>query len=112
MTGAAAKAFICGCAGPRLNSDERAFLSGERPFGLILFQRNCRDPQEIRDLAAGFRAAVGRADAPVLIDQEGGRVQRLKPPHWPSYAGGADDWPACTKPTPSAGGGPRGCTAG
>jgi len=79
------KAFICGCAGPRLSDDEKAFVAGEQPFGLILFQRNCREPSELRDLTAAFRDAVGRADAPVLIDQEGGRVQRLKPPHWPSY---------------------------
>ena len=85
-----AKAFISGCAGPALSPDEIAFFAGENPFGLILFQRNCRDPNEIRDLVAAFREAVGRADAPVLIDQEGGRVRRLKPPHWPPYAPAGD----------------------
>ena len=84
-----AKAFICGCAGPVLSREEIAFLRGERPFGLILFQRNCREPGEIRDLTAAFRDAVGRADAPVLIDQEGGRVRRLRPPHWPAYPAAA-----------------------
>lgn len=79
------KAFISGCAGPRLAQEEIDFFAGEQPFGLILFQRNCREPGEIRDLVAGFRNAVGRPDAPVLIDQEGGRVQRLKPPTWPAY---------------------------
>ncbi len=79
------KAFISGCAGPRLAREEIDFFAGEQPFALILFQRNCREPGEIRDLVAGFRNAVGRLDAPVLIDQEGGRVQRLKPPNWPAY---------------------------
>ena len=86
---AEAKAFISGCAGPVLSSEEIAFFRGERPFGLVLFQRNCRAPDEIRDLVATFRDAVGRADAPVLIDQEGGRVRRLKPPHWPAYPAAA-----------------------
>jgi beta-N-acetylhexosaminidase len=82
------KAFISGVAGPRLAPEEAAFFRDEQPWGLILFKRNCREPSEIRDLVAGFRDAVGRADAPVLIDQEGGRVQRLQPPHWPSYPPG------------------------
>ncbi|MEX0853015.1 MAG: beta-N-acetylhexosaminidase, partial [Bauldia sp.] len=81
----AAKAFISGCAGVRLEPSEIEFFAAERPFGLILFQRNCRDPDEIRALVSAFRAAVGRPDAPVLIDQEGGRVQRLAPPRWPQY---------------------------
>ena len=72
----AAKAFIAGLAGPRLTRDEKSFLADERPFGLILFKRNCREPSEIRDLVAGFRDAAG-ATAAVLIDQEGGRVARL-----------------------------------
>lgn len=82
------KAFISGVAGPRLSSEEAAFFRDEEPWGLILFKRNCREPAEIRDLVAGFREAVGRPDAPVLIDQEGGRVQRLQPPNWPSYPPG------------------------
>ena len=82
------KAFICGCADLRLNEDERAFFEAERPWGLILFRRNVSEPAQVADLVAAFREAVGRADAPVLIDQEGGRVQRLKPPHWPDYPPG------------------------
>jgi beta-N-acetylhexosaminidase len=89
VTDITAKAFICGCAGPVLTRDEIAFVRGERPFGLILFQRNCREPEEVQTLVAAFREAVERADAPVLIDQEGGRVQRLKPPHWPAYPSAA-----------------------
>ena len=81
----AAKAFITGLSGPRLTRDERLFLGDERPWGLILFSRNCREPHEIEDLIAGFRDAVAAANAPVLIDQEGGRVQRLNPPHWHAY---------------------------
>ncbi len=84
-----AKAFITGLEGTGLTERERSFLADERPWGLILFQRNCVEPAQVRDLVAGFRDAVGRADAPVLIDQEGGRVQRLKPPHWPAYPPGA-----------------------
>lgn len=83
------KAFIAGCLGETLSPEEAAFLAGERPWGLILFARNCRTPDQIRSLVLAFREAVGRPDAPVLIDQEGGRVQRLKPPHWPTYAPGA-----------------------
>ncbi|MEJ8573313.1 beta-N-acetylhexosaminidase [Microbaculum marinum] len=80
-----AKAFISGCAGPSLTADERAFFADAGPWGLILFARNCVDAGQIRRLTDEFRSVVGRADAPVLIDQEGGRVQRLKPPHWPAY---------------------------
>ncbi|WP_421724104.1 beta-N-acetylhexosaminidase [Bauldia sp.] len=84
----AAKAFISGCSGLRLTAEERAFFAAEQPWGLILFQRNCEAPEQVAALVEGFRAAVQRADAPVLIDQEGGRVRRLKPPYWPDY-------PAC-----------------
>ena len=62
---------------------------GAEPWGLILFQRNCAEPDQIRSLVADFRTCVGRGDAPVLIDQEGGRVQRLRPPHWRAYPGAA-----------------------
>jgi len=82
------KAFITGAAGLSLTADERAFLADERPWGLILFARNCAAADQIRDLGSRFRDAVGRADAPVLIDQEGGRVQRLKPPGWRRYPTG------------------------
>lgn len=76
------RAAIFGCSGPRLSGAERRFFSGADPLGFILFQRNCVDPGQVRELVRELRAAVGRAGAPVLIDQEGGRVQRLKPPHW------------------------------
>ncbi|MBY0363960.1 MAG: beta-N-acetylhexosaminidase [Phreatobacter sp.] len=81
----AEKALILGCAGTTLSVDEAAFFRDLDPWGLILFRRNCADPDQIRRLVGDFRAAVGRADAPVLIDQEGGRVQRLSPPFWPKY---------------------------
>ncbi len=80
-----AKAFITGCAGPDLTDEERVFIGAVRPWGLILFQRNCRSPDQIRALTADFRSLVEDQDAPVLIDEEGGRVQRLKPPVWTSY---------------------------
>jgi beta-N-acetylhexosaminidase len=73
---------IFGCEGLRLSADEAAFFRDSDPFGFILFQRNCADPDQVRDLVKSLRASVGRPNAPVLIDQEGGRVQRLKPPHW------------------------------
>ncbi len=83
------KAFICGCAGVALNDEERAFLRGHDPWGLILFKRNVADREQLRALTRSFRECVGRADAPVLIDQEGGRVQRMAPPHWRSYPAAA-----------------------
>jgi beta-N-acetylhexosaminidase len=79
------KAFISGCEGQALTPWERDFFAAERPWGLILFARNCGDPGQLRDLTAAFRESVGRNDAPVLVDQEGGRVQRLRPPHWRAY---------------------------
>ena len=84
-----ASACILGCAGPRLSADEHAFFAAARPFGLILFLRNVENPDQLRRLTDDFRASVGDADAPVLIDQEGGRVQRLKPPHWPDFPSAA-----------------------
>jgi beta-N-acetylhexosaminidase len=73
---------IFGLKGPELGADERKFFREADPLGFILFQRNCETPEQVRKLTAALRDAVGRADAPILIDQEGGRVQRLKPPHW------------------------------
>ena len=73
---------IFGVAGPALSSEERAFFRDVQPFGFILFARNVVDPDQVRRLVNDLRAAVDQADAPVLIDQEGGRVQRLRPPHW------------------------------
>jgi beta-N-acetylhexosaminidase len=82
------RAFITGVAGPTLTDEERQFLSEAQPWGLIIFARNIAGPEPLRRLVDDFRAAVGR-DAPVLVDQEGGRVQRLRPPHWPLYPPGA-----------------------
>ncbi|MGI3899753.1 MAG: beta-N-acetylhexosaminidase [Janthinobacterium lividum] len=79
------RAFICGCAGTALDEVERTFMSETQPWGLILFRRNVDNPEQLRALTASFRRAVGRPDAPVLIDQEGGRVQRLTAPHWRRY---------------------------
>ena len=76
------RAFITGCAGPVLTADETAFIRQAEPWGLILFKRNVETPAQVLALTEAFRTAVGRADAPVLVDQEGGRVQRLGPPHW------------------------------
>ena len=82
------RAFITGLSGPALTDNERVFLREAEPWGLILFQRNVTGPEPLRRLIEEVRATLGRA-APVLIDQEGGRVQRLGPPHWPSYPPGA-----------------------
>ena len=83
-----ARAFITGLAGTTLTPAERSFLREADPWGLIVFTRNIDTPAQVSCLTAAFREAVGR-DAPVLVDQEGGRVQRLGPPHWPAYPAGA-----------------------
>lgn len=85
----AARAFITGVSGTALTDDERAFLRAQRPWGFILFKRNIETPDQVTRLVQELRASVGQPDAPVLIDQEGGRVQRLQPPQWPSYPPGA-----------------------
>src|SRR5262249_59663009 len=85
----AVRAFITGLAGTTLTPDERAFLREREPWGFIIFKRNIETPAQVRRLTASVRDAVGR-EAPVLVDQEGGRVQRLGPPHWPPYPPGAD----------------------
>jgi beta-N-acetylhexosaminidase len=79
------KAVIFGCSGISLTEGEKQFFRYANPFGFILFQRNCVSPKQVRDLIGELRAAIGRPDAPILIDQEGGRVQRLKPPNWQAY---------------------------
>ena len=79
------KAVILGCAGKSLSNDEISFYRDERPWGFILFARNIGEPAEIVDLVAGLRDSIGRPHAPVFIDQEGGRVQRLRPPIVPNY---------------------------
>jgi beta-N-acetylhexosaminidase len=82
------QATIFGCAGPALAAEERAFFADARPWGFILFGRNIVSPDQVRSLVTALRASVDRPDAPVLIDQEGGRVARLKPPHWRLYPPG------------------------
>jgi beta-N-acetylhexosaminidase len=81
-------AAILGCAGPKLSKEEAAFFRDVKPWGFILFARNLEDPDQVRRLTAALRETVDRPDAPILIDQEGGRVQRLKPPHWRAYPPG------------------------
>jgi beta-N-acetylhexosaminidase len=85
LSGREPLAAIFGLEGTVLSTDERAFLGEADPLGFILFARNCEAPDQVRRLVDAARECVGRADAPVLIDQEGGRVARLKPPHWPAY---------------------------
>ena len=75
---------VFGCSGPVLTDTERDFFADSDPLGFILFGRNCESPNQVRALVDSLRSCVGRADAPVLIDQEGGRVARLRPPHWRS----------------------------
>jgi beta-N-acetylhexosaminidase len=75
---------IYGLAGPSLSAAETAFFREVQPWGFILFARNVGTPEQVRALTAALRETVGDDRAPVLIDQEGGRVARLKPPHWPA----------------------------
>jgi beta-N-acetylhexosaminidase len=81
--------FISGCAAEALTSDEWRFFQEARPAGLILFKRNCREPAQVKALVNSFKDAIGSDDLLVLIDQEGGRVQRLQPPHWRKLPPGA-----------------------
>jgi beta-N-acetylhexosaminidase len=83
------RAFITGVSGLELSATEREFIRGERPWGFILFKRNVETPDQVSALVKELRNCLGEADAPVLIDQEGGRVARLGPPHWPAYPPGA-----------------------
>ncbi|MEA2881902.1 MAG: beta-N-acetylhexosaminidase [Bradyrhizobium sp.] len=84
-----ARAFIMGISGPNLTAEERDFIRVERPWGFILFKRNIEEPAQVATLVEELRRASDAPDAPVLIDQEGGRVQRFGPPHWPVYPAGA-----------------------
>lgn len=79
------RAFVVGCAGPLLSAEEAAFLARTQPCGTILFERNCLSADQVRNLVSDMREAVGRDDLLVMIDQEGGSIQRLKPPHWRQY---------------------------
>ncbi|WP_168077930.1 beta-N-acetylhexosaminidase [Caulobacter sp. SSI4214] len=88
LMGATSSAAILGCAGTTLTAEEVAFFKDVKPWGFILFKRNIADPEQVRALTAALRDTVGRPDAPILIDQEGGRVARLQPPHWRIYPPG------------------------
>src|ERR1044072_3666433 len=83
-----ARALITDAAGLVLSADERAFFRDADPWGFIIFKRNVETPDQLRALTGSMRESVGR-EAPILVDQEGGRVQRLQPPHWPKYPPGA-----------------------
>jgi beta-N-acetylhexosaminidase len=83
------KAFITGLSGTVLSAAERDFIRAERPWGFILFKRNIETPEQVAALTAELRGVLGEADAPILVDQEGGRVQRFRPPNWPLYPAGA-----------------------
>ena len=74
--------FISGCAGEALTADEWRFFQDARPCGLILFRRNCQNPDQVKALINAFKDAIGSDDLLILVDQEGGRVQRLGPPNW------------------------------
>ena len=78
-------AVVYGCAGMALSAEERQFYRDANPLGFILFARNIDTPDQVRHLTAELRASVDRPDAIIMIDQEGGRVQRLRPPHWSDY---------------------------
>lgn len=82
-------AAIFGLRGTELSADERGFFRDADPVGFILFARNCAEPRQVHRLVSDLRDVVGREDAPVLIDQEGGRVARLRPPHWNAYPAAA-----------------------
>jgi beta-N-acetylhexosaminidase len=88
VPGSAPRAVIFGCAG-ELTAEECRFFGAADPVGFILFRRNCSTPAQVRELVASLREAIGREDAPILIDQEGGRVTRLGPPHWRRYPSAA-----------------------
>ena len=92
-----ASATILGPSGPRLDREEAAFFADADPWGFILFARNVETPEQLRALTSDLRSAVGR-DAPILIDQEGGRVQRMRPPHWRAYLPALDQMARATDP--------------
>jgi beta-N-acetylhexosaminidase len=83
------RAFITGVSGLELSAAEREFMRSERPWGFILFKRNVETPEQVSSLVRELRESIDDPKAPVLIDQEGGRVQRFGPPHWPIYPPGA-----------------------
>lgn len=80
---------IFGCKGLELEPEERAFFTKTQPWGFILFGRNVDTPEQVAALVADLKSCVEHDDVPILIDQEGGRVRRLRPPHWPDYVSGS-----------------------
>ncbi len=84
------KAWIAGLSGAALTADEIAFFRDERPWGYILFARNVDSLEQVAELTAHIRDVSGRANTPIFIDQEGGRVQRLRPPLVPNYPAAAE----------------------
>src|SRR5258706_2472183 len=83
------RAFITGVSEPQLNAAEREFIRVQRPWGFILFKRNIETPSQVLRLVTELRKEIGDPEAPVLIEQGGGRLQRPSPPHWPAYPAGA-----------------------
>lgn len=81
----AVKSFICGVQSQALTDAERAFLSEQQPYGVILFARNIDSPAQVSALTADIKACLDHPYASILIDQEGGRVARMRPPHWRKY---------------------------
>ena len=77
-------AYILGCEGPRITPSEISFFAEANPWGFILFARNVEDPDQLKRLTSDLRNSIGR-DAPILIDQEGGRVARMTAPHWRTW---------------------------
>jgi beta-N-acetylhexosaminidase len=89
MMGRSMKPVIFGLSGLSLTPDERALFADVEPAGYILFKRNIEDRAQVRALTDALRDLHGHDDVPVLIDQEGGRVTRMKPPVWPEFPAGA-----------------------
>ena len=101
-----AGAYILAPAGPVLSREEAAFFRDADPWGFILFQRNCETPEQLRRLTSDLRTSVGRS-APILIDQEGGRVQRMRAPHWREWMPPLDQVEALSGPKAASGSAPR-----
>ena len=80
-----------------MTADEKSFFKNTQPWGFILFARNVDSPEQVSDLVSELKACVDQETVPILIDQEGGRVRRLRPPHWPDYHCGAVFGERCEK---------------
>lgn len=90
-------ATIFGPAGAEVTMFERYFFRDVDPLGFIVFARNIENPDQLRKLTHDLRETVGR-DAPILIDQEGGRVQRMRAPHWREYLPALDQMERASDP--------------